>query len=117
MTSSQSQVQADASGGVHPSLRWRKELLVLQIVRYIVIFVNIVLEMLNLTPPHICLLEEQCVKDFCLVTQMLDNTIDPYVEAVSFWHANVINIPHRIYGQISPAVSVNFPRSSDKSNT
>ena len=46
MPTSQSQVQADASRGVYPSLRWRKELLVLQIVRYIVIFVNILLEML-----------------------------------------------------------------------
>ena len=49
MPTSQSQVQADASRGVYPSLRWRKELLVLQIVRYIVIFVNILVGMLILT--------------------------------------------------------------------
>ena len=36
---------------------------------------------------------------------------------MSFWHANVINILKRIYGQISPSTSVNFPRSGDKSNT
>ena len=71
MPTSQSQVQADASRGVYPSLRWRKELLVLQIVRYIVIFVNILLEMLILTVSLMRAIRLMCQR------KMFDHTSNP----------------------------------------